>query len=130
MRASRVVSLSVLTVGLTVCGIGAAAADTVNSTSSATTSTGSTSSYTHSNDHSFATGSITTSANGVSQNSTKTGIAPDGAAYYRTVSQWANAQGAGENTTSNSTGGNWDGAWHCHGLWFDHDLVSVAVGVL
>lgn len=123
MRASRVVSLSALTLALTVGGIGAAAADTVNSNTSATTSTGSTSSYTHSTDNSFTMGSVTTSSSGVTVNTTETGISPAGHAYYSTTSQFANAQGVGESSTYNSTASSSDrgmGFRHPGDEWFLH----------
>lgn len=104
MRASRVVSLSALTLALTIGGAAAAAADSVNSTTSATTDTGSTSSYVHSNNHAYSMGSLSTSPNGVNLSDTATGVNRDGNAYYDSVTKYANATGVGQSTTYNSTG--------------------------
>ena len=85
MRVSRAVSLSMLTLGLTVGGIGAAAADSDTTVASSTMASGDTSSFTHSTDDSFASGSNSTSAAGVADTRAEAGVAKDGAAYYRTA---------------------------------------------
>ncbi|HEY3868510.1 MAG TPA: hypothetical protein VGM10_09175 [Actinocrinis sp.] len=104
MRASRVVSLSALTLALTIGGAGAAAADSVNSTSSATTDLGSTSGYVHSNNHEYSTGSVTTSGNGTEANDVKTGVGRNGEVYYGAETKFANATGVGHTETFNTTG--------------------------
>lgn len=99
MRASRVVSLSVLTLGLTLGGIGAAAADTSGSGWSVTTSDGSTSAFMHSTDHSFAAGSITADSNHVAESRVVAGVDRDCREFFGKFSEFA---------TDDAVGYKWD----------------------
>jgi hypothetical protein len=104
MRTSRALSLAALTAVVTIGGIGAAAADTVSSASSSTTLAGTTSQDTTVTGHSYTADATTISPAGAASTTVATGIGQDGQAYYTTYSQFANASGVGESTTSNSTG--------------------------
>ncbi len=104
MRVSRAVSLSVLTLGLTVGGIGVAAADSATTLTSSTTAAGDKSGFTHSTDDSYVSGSNSTTAAGVADSLTEAGVAKDGAGYYRSTSTHVTDEGITHTGTFESTG--------------------------
>jgi hypothetical protein len=127
MRASRAVSLSVLTLGLTIGGISAAAADAADSNSTVTTAKGTTSNFAYSSDNAYGSDSITTSAEGVTADQSETGVSPNGTGYDDSSTLWVNADGVGHSSTHSYTRGDQDKGDH-HGnrgwldqRWFHHD---------
>jgi hypothetical protein len=126
MRASRAVSLSVLTLGLTIGGISAAAADAVDTNSTVTTTNGTTSSYEYATDDSHGSGSITTSADGVTADQHEIGVSPDGTAFDHSSTLWVNAHGVGHSSTDargdrDKCKHHDEDGWQGEGRWFNDD---------